>query len=136
MELVVDTSVVVAALLMPSSTRTLLFNPSLKLCSPERLEYEIVKNKERFKEYSNLTEEQLFESLVLVLKQIEIIAFEEYRYLEGQAREACKRDESDWPFVALALHRQVSIWSNDPDLLEENVGVPVISTQDLINRIQ
>ena len=66
MELVVDTSVVVAALLKEGATRNLLFNSSLRLYSPERLELEIIKNKEKFKELARFTEEEFYESLALV----------------------------------------------------------------------
>ena len=132
MELVVDTSVVVAAVLKDGSTRNLVFNPLLKLYSPERLEPEILKNKEKFKECGRLTEEQFHESLTLVLKQIEIIPFEEYVEKELVAKEICKRDESDWPFIALALKLHLTIWSNDPDLMKGQNKVKVISISDLI----
>ncbi len=135
MELVVDTSVVVASILRPGATRNLLFNPFLKLYSPERLEYEIVKNKEKFKEYVNFTEEQFQEALTLALKQIEIIPFEEYEKNEYESKELCKRDESDWPFVALALKLNIGIWSTDPDLLKGQNKVNVISTSELLKII-
>src|SRR3989338_1354820 len=108
MELVVDTSVVVAALLKEGATRNLLFNSSLRLYSPERLELEIIKNKEKFKELARFTEEEFYESLALVLKQIEIVPFGGYKENEFKARVICKRDESDWPFVALALRLNIA----------------------------
>ena len=135
MELVVDTSVVVAALLRPGATRDLIFNPLLRLYSPERLEAEIVKNKGKFMEYSKMTEEQFFEALNLVLKQIEIIQLEQYKEKEAAARIICKRDESDWPFVALALRLRIGIWSTDPDLLKGQKEIEVVGTSELIKTI-
>ena len=133
MELVVDTSVVVAALLKQGTTRNLIFSPFLRLYSRERLEPEILRNKEKFKEFGGLTNDQFYDSLVLVLKQIEIIPFEEYAEKEIAAREICKqRDESDWPFIALALKLNATIWSTDPDLIKGQTKVKVLSTSDLI----
>ena len=132
MELVVDTSVVVAALLRPGDTRTIIFSPLLKLYSPERLEIEIIKNKEKFMKYSKLSEENFSGALNLLLKQIEIISFEQYKEKETQAKELCKaRDESDWPFLALALRLNLSIWSYDPDLFKGQKKIPVVKTSDL-----
>ena len=128
MELVVDTSVVVAAILKSGTTRNLLFNSFVKLYSPERLEAELFKNKEKFKEYANLTDDEFNNAVELVLKQIEIIPFEEYREKEPEAKSACRRDESDWTFVALALRLNIAIWSNDPDLLEGQNKVKVLSS--------
>ncbi len=91
-----------------------------------------MKNKEKFKEYAHFTEEQFSESLTLVIKQIDIIPLEAYRQNENEAREICKQDESDWPFVALALKLNMSIWSTDPDLLKGQRTIKVISTSDLI----
>ena len=132
MNLVVDTSVVVAALLKPGNTRTLIFSPMLKLYSPERLEIEIIKNKEKFKEYSHMSEEEFFEALDLLLKQIEIIPLEEYVKKTQEAKDLCKaRDESDWPFAALALKLNIPIWTSDPDLLKGQKRVPVMKTSHL-----
>ena len=135
MELVVDTSIVVAALLRSGTTRSLLFNPQFKLFSPERVETEIVKNKEKFKQLGNFTEEQFFEAVAIVMKQMEITAFEDYKILEKEARIVCKRDESDWPFVALALKLDLPIWSADPDILEGQRRVKVVSTPELLKII-
>lgn len=133
MDLVVDTSVVVAALLKSGSTRALIFSPFLKLYSPERLEIEILKNKEKFKEYSNLTDEEFFGALNLLLKQIEIIPIQEYAQKTKEAKELCvARDETDWPFVALALKLNIPIWTSDPDLLKGQKIIPVMKTSDLI----
>ena len=133
MELVVDTSVVVAALLKPGNTRMLIFSPILKLYSPERLEVEIIKNKQKFKEYSKMSDDEFSAALNLLLKQIEIVSFEEYKEKEIQAKELCKaRDESDWPFLALALKLNISIWSYDPDLLKGQKKISVVKTSDLI----
>lgn len=137
MEFVVDTSVVVAALLKPGNTRTLIFSPLLKLYSPERLEVEIVKNKEKFKNYSSMSEEEFFEALNLLLKQIEIVQIEKYNEKEQEAKKLCKaRDESDWPFAALALKYNLSIWTSDPDLLKGQKKIPVIKTSDLAQMLR
>lgn len=132
MELIVDTSVVVAAILRSGNTRNLIFNSSLKLYSPERVQFEIMKNKEKFKKYANYSDQEFEEVVALILKQIEVLPFEEYKEKEVKAKEVCKRDETDWPFVALALKLVAPIWTSDPDLLKGQDKVSVLTTEQLV----
>ncbi|MBI5047236.1 hypothetical protein HZC07_05920 [Candidatus Micrarchaeota archaeon] len=131
-EVVVDTSIVVAGLLRPGTTRNLIFTSALKLYSPEQMETEIRKNRIKFMQYGKVSEEEFESSVSILLKQIVVVQLKEYLEKEQEARKICSRDETDWPFVALALTLNIPIWSLDPDLLKGQKVVRVVRTSELI----
>ncbi len=79
-----------------------------------------------------MDENEFFEALGLLLRQIEIIPLEEYAGKSDEAQKLCKRDQSDWPFAALALKLNIPIWTSDPDLLIGQKTIPVMKTAELI----
>ena len=132
MQLVADTNAIVAAFLRQGDTRKLLFSKKFEVFSPERIRFEMLANKEEFKEKASMTGEEFHEALELEMEHITIIPVEEYKPFRKSALEICPEGhKDDWPFIALALHLNCSLWSNDKALKKQN-KVKVYSTEELI----
>ena len=132
MRLIVDTNIVMAALLREGNSRKLLFSKDGDYCSPQRLEVELEKHWKYILEKSKL-EPSLFEqSADLVLQRIRIVGLEEYEPFEDRARLLCPPGHTDdWPFLASALKLNCGLWSEDKALKKQG-QVLVFSTTDLV----
>ncbi|MFH1306852.1 MAG: PIN domain-containing protein [Candidatus Micrarchaeota archaeon] len=133
MELVADTNVVVSAVLKAGLTRNLLFNSSLDLCSPDFLSQELEKHKAEFVKKSGLEEDDYLEAVDLVLSNILQISFSDYRKFEAKAKEFSP-DFDDWPFFAVALCQNCSIWSDDK-LLKKQKEIKIYITKEILEYI-
>ncbi len=58
----------------------------------------------------------------------------EYGYLEIEAKERIPRDPDDWHTVALAIHLDAAIWTQDNDFL--GCGCPCWTTDTLISHLK
>jgi hypothetical protein len=58
----------------------------------------------------------------------------EYGYLGIEAKERIPRDPDDWHTVALALHLDAAIWTQDNDFL--GCGCPCWTTDTLISHLK
>ena len=58
----------------------------------------------------------------------------EYGYLEIEAKECIPRDPDDWHTVALAIHLDAAIWTQDNDFL--GCGCPCWTTDTLISHLK
>jgi predicted nucleic acid-binding protein len=71
---------------------------------------------------------QLLETRIITVPQIE------YGYLEIEAKERIPRDPDDWHTVALAIHLDAAIWTQDNDFL--GCGCPCWTTDTLISHLK
>lgn len=108
MDLVVDTNIVVSAILKSGITRNMIFNQRITLYSPEHLLIELKKHEKEFMEKSGLNKEQLTTATSMVISNIEIIPFEDYSSNKAEAKRITP-DPDDWPFLALALKKQACL---------------------------
>lgn len=77
-----------------------------------------------------LSEAEASDILVEVLRPFELIATEEYDYLEPVAAERLREGgQSDWPVLAAAMAVESDIWSDDVDFF--GTGVPVWATPNV-----
>lgn len=136
-ELIVDANILFAALLAKKTTRELLFNPRLKLYAPEYLLaelYEHLQNDEEIQQKLQQTKEETDKILNELLNTIEVIPLKEYASLIPKAIQTSP-DEYDAPYFALALHLNITLWSNEKKLKNQNT-VKVITTQELIQKLE
>jgi len=133
MELVVDTNVVVSALLKAGVSRALLFRPDWKLASPEKLAEEIEKHRQELIEKARMDEGEFETAVRMVLSNIKILQFESYSAHLKKAYEISP-DKDDAIFLAAALALRCPIWSNDKRLKQQE-DVQVCSTAELLRRI-
>jgi predicted nucleic acid-binding protein len=141
MTLIIDANILIAELLRQRG-RELLRNPQLIVYASERVvdetNYEIQKRISRMITTGKLSQEagsdltqatsQPLGTCIINVPQIE------YGYLEIEAKERIPRDPDDWHTVALALHLDGAIWTQDNDFL--GCGCPCWTTDTLISHIK
>jgi predicted nucleic acid-binding protein len=136
MKLVVDTNVLISALIKDSVTREILLFPSLEFLLPEYALEEIETHKDNIFRKSGLSVEEIDIVLSLILENITIVpALDIKLYLAEADKIIGHIDHFDVPFVALALSiENDGIWSNDRHF--ENIKeIKVWKTADLFDFI-
>ena len=119
---VIDTNILFSALRAKESlTRKRLLNsPEYKFYTPNFLITELFKHRNRILKKSNARQEEVYEFLSKVLHKIHFVneeAISTGNYI--QAYRLCQEvDESDSPFVALALEMDAKLWTRDQPLMD------------------
>jgi predicted nucleic acid-binding protein len=118
--IVVDSSVLFSLLLRgdSASRKRFLTEPVLAFYCPRFLLVELFKHKERIAQASALNETELLDCLYELLARVHFL--EEAAIPIGtwmEARRLCREvDPKDTPFVALTIHLQGRLWTNDEEL--------------------
>lgn len=137
MKLVVDTGILISALLKKSVTREILLYPFFEFLLPEYAIEELNAHKDMISKRSGLNMEEIDIVLSMLMENITITQASE---IKPNLKKAYKiigdRDPFDVPFVALAFSvENDGIWSNDKHF--ENLrGVKVWKTSDLLKFIE
>lgn len=132
MRLVVDTNIVVAAIIRPGNTQKLLFSGFFDCHAPEHLMGEIENNRRDILRKSGFEEGFLDSVIRLVYGKITFVPLSEFVVFKLAALELCpKGHEKDWPFFALALKLECGLWSQDAALKNQKT-VEVFTTGDII----
>lgn len=117
MKLVIDTNIIISALIREGITRKMLIFPGLKLVTPEITFKEIENHIDLIAAKSKLSKNIVLRILDILKKNIKTIP--ESRWLNHYNRAENiigKKDPNDVPFIAVALALAVDgIWSNDRD---------------------
>lgn len=129
MKLVVDTNIIISALIKESLTRSLIFNPQFKLFLPDFSLQEIEKYCQEIQDKSGMSKTEFDLLLRLILSNFLIVKVERYEKYFEQAEKICK-DKKDVLFLALALSLKVPLWSNDKHLKKQD-KVKIYSTGEL-----
>lgn len=136
MELAVDANILVAGFLRAAVTRDLLLDERLTLWTPEYalLETERTLLTPRIqRKFGKLSSEQVKLALTTITSSIQVLPETAYRANLPEAKELAL-DPADAPYLALALHLNLPLWSNDALLKEQN-RVIVYTTQEVLDRI-
>lgn len=135
MRLVVDTNVVFSALIAGGKTRELMLMRDVEVYLPEFFLIELGKYNETLLEKTGLDEASLNNLLDLVFEDAHIVPKEEFSDEIPEARRAISdTDPDDAPFLALALHLDIPIWSDDRDLQEQK-AVDVKTTTEIVEHL-
>lgn len=134
MELVVDTNVLISALVRASATRILLLDSRLGLFSHELVLDELLEHKDIILTKSGLDETDFRKLTAILLSRISIVPADVFA---SYLRDAYKisPDPEDTPFIALCMQRRIPLWSND-SLLKKQNSVKVISTKELLELLK
>ena len=132
MKLVIDTNVLISALIKDSRTREILLFHSMEFLLPEYSLEEIARHKAKISRYCGLKEEEIDVILSVLLENISIVPFRAIKPHLEKAHEIIGHiDPKDVPFAALVLSTENDgIWSNDRHF-EKAVGIKVWKTIDL-----
>ena len=138
MRLLVDTNIIFSALLKKGSKNLdIIMNDRVEVFIPKFLIIEIFKHKEKIMRVSKLSEDEVIESLYLILKYCTVMNDEDIPgEILNQAFQYVKEiDPKDVVFVAAAITLDARLWSGDKKLInglkDKNINI-FIQTKDLI----
>ncbi|MDP3111984.1 MAG: PIN domain-containing protein [Thermodesulfovibrionales bacterium] len=137
MRLVIDTGILISALLKDSVTREILLFSSVDFLLPEYAFEEIEKHKDNISTRSGLSRKDVEIVLSLVTENITIIPASKLKpYMENAHKLIGSIDPFDVPFIALALSTENDgIWSNDKHF-KNLKGLKVWKTSDVFNYLK
>ena len=135
--LVIDTNILFSILQKDGITRKLFFLLDVELYTPNFLMIELIKNKDKILSLSSMNE---IEFISIAHKIFSRINFVSERLISAENRkkayEVCKDvDETDTPFIALALELDLPLWSGDKKLakgLKDKNFNKILTNQDLL----
>ncbi len=134
MKLVIDANIIFAALIKGGLTAELIISNGLQLFAPEFLLEEFSKYQNQILEKTHRSKEN-FGNFVRILK--EYITFIPQKNITPflEKANAFSPDPKDSVYLALALALKSAVWSNDKKLKKEQNHIKVLSTEDLIKKI-
>ncbi|MFB6283629.1 MAG: PIN domain-containing protein [Halobacteria archaeon] len=129
----VDTNVVLSALISDSTTREVIKNLDHDIFSPVYLQKEIKKHRELVQEKSGISEKETKILIEKIFRYINFIPESEVKEYREPAKEAIEdTDPDDVLFVATALAVDGAVWSDDTDFLRQD-RVEVLTTEDIVH---
>ena len=132
MELVVDASVLFAALIGKGRTNDLFFEKKLKLVALPYLVEEFNKNIGTMAKICNSSESEVIEVFKILKERIEIFPIFKFPPEIQSKAERLAPHRKDVPYFALALHLGCSIWSREEDFKKQG-EVKVYFTPELVD---
>mgnify|MGYP006282674547 CR=1 FL=1 len=115
MKLVLDTNIIISALIRDGITRRIIFSPFIECIIPEHSLKEISKYEKLICEKAKLNNRDFKLILTIIFKKVKIIQKKEYKDKIEKAKTMIK-DIEDTPFIALYLASKADgIWTNDKD---------------------
>lgn len=113
MKIVVDTNIIISALIRDGITRKIIFSPFIQFFTPDYSLEEIYRYEEYICKKSKLKSETFQTVLNLIFEKIQIIPEKVYQCKINQARNMIE-DLDDVPFIALFLALKADgIWTDD-----------------------
>ena len=132
MKLVLDTNVVLKALIKNSVVGGILLSPNHEFFVPEHLFEEVRNHRAEVVDKSGLSEEEVDSVLDALLTNIGVIPSDKILSKWKAAERAIGQvDRDDIPFVAAALSVDCELWSDDGHLKRQN-KVKVRTTKDVV----
>lgn len=135
MKLVVDTNILLKALIKDSRVRAILLSPVDQFLLPEYALEEVDEHMGLVVGRSGLSEGEVRLVLSVLLTNIEVVPKEDLFVVWGEAEELIGSiDPDDVPFVAASLSRSCDgVWSDDGHLKMQSV-VRVWTTLEMVQR--
>ena len=134
MPIVIDSNVLISALIKEGITRTIILSSNYKFLLPEYSFIEIKKHEKEILYKSGLSRQEFILLMKKLLKYVKIIRMGELiRYREKADKIMDKIDINDSLFVACALvYPNSIIWSDDKHFKMQNV-IKNYNTKELVN---
>jgi predicted nucleic acid-binding protein len=132
MRLVLDTNVLIAALIKDSLTRGIFFLPDFEFLLPEYALEEVARHRAKIARHSRLSYREIDLLLSLLLESVTVVPAKTIlAHLKPAEALIGDIDKDDVPFVALALAvENDGIWSNDR-AFEILPGITLWKTSDI-----
>ena len=136
MTIVIDSNILISALIKDSSTRRIIVESGLEFSYPEISLQEISKHKQLILQKGGYTEDKLQKIMNKLLEYINLIPTQ---IIQPKLTEATtiigSIDPNDVVFIAAALALNAKIWSEDKDF-ERQTKITILKTNALINRFE
>ena len=132
MELVVDATVLFAAIIGKGKTNDLFFEDKLRLVALPYLIEEFNKNTGAIAKICGLSESEVIEVFEILKKRIEVFPIYKFPDEIQSKAEKLAPHSKDVPYFALALHLGCAIWSREDDFKKQS-AVKVYSTTKLVD---
>jgi len=120
LDLVADTNIIFSALIKSGKIRKIILTQgTIKLHIPEELQEELHNHTKKLKRYLNLPEEGIHDLINEFIKEVaKPHKKDEYKNLLPEAEKLIRKvDPTDAPFVALAMHLEMPLWTGDKGVL-------------------
>ena len=115
MKLVIDTNIIISALIKEGITRRIILSPFIEFITPEYSFKEISKYENIIFKKAKLSHDDFRLIINIIFEKIQIIPKKEYEDKIKVAKNMI-RDVNDIPFIALYLaSKSDGIWTNDKD---------------------
>lgn len=132
MRIVIDTNIILSAIIRDSITRHIIVSLGASFYYPEPSLDEIGRNKKEILEKGNLSEEEFKAILATLFKYITLVKTDELKEHMKKADLIIGAIHSnDVIFVAAALAKEAIIWSNDGHFQKQK-EIPVRTTSEMI----
>jgi predicted nucleic acid-binding protein len=132
MRLILDTNILISALVKESITRNILVMSGIEFLVPEFTFEEIDKHKDEILKKSKLSEQQFYLLMATLKENLTIIPKYEIRKMKEAKEIMDEIDPNDTVFIALAISTlNDGIWSDDVHFKKQNI-VKVCNTEELI----
>jgi predicted nucleic acid-binding protein len=133
LKLIVDTNVILKALIKGSKVRAILLSPNHQFYIPEYALEEIERHLRLVVEKTSLSEDEVKLALDILLTKMQVVPSEDILTKINEAEEIMgSHDIGDIPFLAAALSMACDgIWSDDKDFKRQR-RVKVWSTKEMI----
>ena len=130
MKIVIDTNVIISALLKDSVTRGILTDFRFIFLLPSFSLSEISKYKEEICKKAGITLQEFYELFERIMRNIQIINHDFYSAYIKEA-EGLINDIEDVSFLALALSSNCLIWSDDKHFKQQK-RIKILTTKEMI----
>lgn len=133
MRVIIDTNIMISALMKDSLTRKIILESGWEFFYPAISLMEIRKHERLIIEKSGLSEDECAGTLMELLRYVSMVPYRDIEPEMGKAREALGNvDEDDVVFLATALSIADSIiWSNDKHFKMQNI-INCFSTREIV----
>jgi predicted nucleic acid-binding protein len=136
MEIVLDTNVIISSLLRNGITRKILFLAPFEFFTPSSTRSEIEKHKDELIRKSKLESDAFQYLMETIFHKIQIVNLHSLEPYKNKSIEIMAGiDVSDAPFIALALHLDCYIWSNDGHFKKQQL-IKTYTTEEIKELLQ
>ena len=132
MELVVDATVLFAAIIGKGKTNDLFFEDKLRLVALPYLIKEFNKNAGAMAKICGSTESKIREEFEILKQRVEMFPIYKFSPELQSKAEKLAPHKKDVPYFALALHLGCAIWSREKDFKKQE-ELRVYSTPELVD---
>jgi len=137
MKLVIDTNILISAMLRDSTTRRILLSASIEFLTAGYSIQEVMEHLEEVCKKNGVSRDKNLDILQRLQKHVRIVEIDDESGVQEEAEDLMRKiDPDDAPVIAAALSVDCDgIWSEDPHLLKQDM-VRIWRTRDLIQFIK